>query len=104
MKTTYTSSFLLGTYTLGGKNATTELRTRFGDEMKKREIAAHICYVPLHSAPMGRKLSEQWGIKYDCPITEDYGSRVIRLPLHAGMTKDDAVRVAENTIEVLRSF
>ena len=83
---------------------TTELRTRFGDEMKKREIAAHICYVPLHSAPMGRKLSEQYGIKYDCPITEDYGSRVIRLPLHAGMTKDDAVKVAENAIEVLRSF
>lgn len=80
---------------------TTELRAKFGDEMKKHEIAAHICYVPLHSAPMGKKLGFK---EEDCPITEDYGSRVIRLPLYADMTKDDAIHVAETAIKVLREI
>ena len=59
----------------------------------------YICYVPLHSAPMGLKIG------YDpaaCPVTKDYGERVLRLPLYADMTVDDANDVVSALNDVLR--
>lgn len=68
------------------------------DELKKREIYAYICYVPLHSAPYALKL----GYKPEqCPITEDYGERVLRLPLYADMSSDDTIKVIEAIKEIL---
>ena len=75
-----------------------ETRTRLIARLKEKQIAAYICYVPLHSAPMGQKL----GWKPDqCPVTEDYGNRVLRLPLYADMTSQEARFVAESVIEAL---
>lgn len=75
-----------------------DTRTRLVDELKKRDVMAYICYVPLHSAPMGKKLgySEQ-----DCPTTEDYGKRTLRLPLYADMTDSDINKVLEGVFDVL---
>lgn len=73
-------------------------RTRLVDDLKKRDIMAYICYVPLHSAPMGRKLGYS---EDDCPITEDYGKRTLRLPLYADMTDADINRVLEGVFDVL---
>lgn len=68
------------------------------DELRKREIYAYICYVPLHSAPYAQKL----GYKPEqCPITEDYGERVLRLPLYADMTSEDTIKVIEAIKEIL---
>ena len=80
---------------------TDEIRTRLVEELKKEGIMAYICYVPLHSAPMGRKLG--WKPE-DCPITEDYGQRTLRLPLHADMTKADAEFVVQKTAEILKGL
>ena len=33
-----------------------KIRTDLVEYLKARDIMAYICYVPLHSAPMGRKL------------------------------------------------
>ncbi len=75
-----------------------ETRTWLIAKLKEKQIAAYICYVPLHSAPMGQKL----GWKPDqCPVTEDYGNRVLRLPLYADMTSQEARFVAESVIEAL---
>lgn len=71
-----------------------EERTRLIEALKKNDIMAYICYVPLHSSPMGKRLGYK---PEDCPVTEDYGSRVLRLPLHAEMT----VRDAENVIKCI---
>ena len=77
-----------------------ETRTRLIAKLKEKQIAAYICYVPLHSAPMGQKL----GWKPDqCPVTEDYGNRVLRVPLYADMTSQEAQFVAESVIEALKS-
>jgi dTDP-4-amino-4,6-dideoxygalactose transaminase len=76
----------------------TEVRTRVAEELKKDGIYLYICYVPLHSAPMGLKLG------YDpksCPVTEEYGERVLRLPLFADMTTEDALTVTEKLKKVL---
>lgn len=77
---------------------TDEIRTNLVTELKKKDIMAYICYVPLHSSPMGQKLGYK---AEDCPITEDYGKRCLRLPLHAGMTTEDAVRVTEEVRRIL---
>ena len=75
-----------------------EVRTRLVDELKKREVMAYICYVPLHSAPMGLKL----GCRPEyCPVTEEYGSRVLRLPLYADMVPDQAEQVVQMIGEIL---
>lgn len=77
---------------------TAEIRSELVEKLKEQQIYGYICYVPLHSAPMGMKLG------YDpekCPITEDYGQRVLRLPLYADMTTEDTMRVVENVKKIL---
>lgn len=75
-----------------------EIRTRLVEKLKEKGIMAYICYVPLHSSPMGRKL----GYKLeDCPITEDLGIRTLRLPLYVDMTEQDIERVIESISEIL---
>ena len=68
-------------------------------KLKDDGIYAYICYVPLHSAPLGRKLGYNPAA---CPITEDYGQRVLRLPLYADMTSVDAEFVCEKIKKVLK--
>lgn len=77
---------------------TDEIRTRLVEELKKRDIMAYICYVPLHSSPMGQKLG--WKPE-DCPITEDYGQRTLRLPLYADMTRQDVEQIISAVNEKL---
>ncbi len=77
---------------------TPEIRTKLVDELKKYEIYSYICYVPLHSAPMGRSLGYEPSA---CPVTEEYGETVLRLPLFADMTVDDALFVTEKVKEIL---
>lgn len=69
-----------------------EIRTKLVEDLKQNGIMAYICYVPLHSAPMGQKLG--WKAQ-DCPVTEDYGSRILRLPLYADMSESDVQSVIE---------
>ena len=75
-----------------------EVRTRLVDELKKREVMAYICYVPLHSAPMGLRLGCR---PENCPVTEEYGGRVLRLPLYADMLPEQAEQVVQMIEEIL---
>ena len=54
--------------------------------LKGKEITAPFHYVPLHLAPAGNRFGYKKG---DLPITEEYASRIIRLPLYADMTKEE---------------
>ena len=78
---------------------TDEIRTRLVAELQKKGMNAYICYVPLHSAPMGLKLGYK---PEECPVTEEYGAKVLRLPLYADMTKEDALAVTDAVKEILR--
>ena len=75
-----------------------EIRTKLVEDLKAMGIMAYICYVPLHSAPKGLQLG--WKPE-DCPVTEDYGARTLRLPLYADMTVQDAQRVVETIAQCL---
>lgn len=75
-----------------------EIRTRLVEKLKEKEIMAYICYVPLHSSPMGRKLGYK---QEDCPITEDLGARILRLPLYVDMTEQDVWYVMKQIASIL---
>jgi len=77
----------------------TEDRDKVIDGLKEKDIISYICYVPLHSAPMGIKLGYK---AEDCPVTEDIGQRTLRLPLYAEMTTDDALKVTNELKRILR--
>lgn len=75
-----------------------EIRDRLVEKLKAKDIYAYICYVPLHSSPMGLKMGYQ---PEKCPVTEDYGRKVLRLPIYADMTENDAFYVAEMVKQIL---
>lgn len=68
-----------------------QVRSDLINHLKSDGISAYICYVPLHSSPYGLKLGNK---PEDCPVTEDYGHRILRLPLYADMSLEDAERVS----------
>jgi dTDP-4-amino-4,6-dideoxygalactose transaminase len=47
-------------------------------------------YVPLHSAPAGRRFGRTAG---ELPVTDDISARLVRLPMYLGMTDADIARV-----------
>lgn len=76
-----------------------DARTNMINKLKEKEIASYICYVPLHSAPYGLKMGYK---PEDCPVTEDLAKRILRLPLFADMTTEDAQYVVDSIHEVLK--
>lgn len=69
-----------------------EERTRLIAHLKDVGINSVFHYIPLHSAPAGRKYGRTYGPLRHTDTTAD---RLMRLPLWAGMTKEDTARVIE---------
>ncbi len=67
---------------------------------KEAGIGAVFHYVPLHSAPAGRRYARQHG---ELPVTEDLSARLVRLPLWAGLGEAEIVTVAEIVTAVARA-
>ena len=68
-----------------------ETRTRLIDWLSERGINAVFHYVPLHSSRAGRRYGRAMG---SLDVTTSVSDRLLRLPLWAGMSEDDAFRVA----------
>ncbi len=66
-------------------------------DFKSNDISAVFHYVPLHTSPAGQRLSQS---AVDMAYTNDLSSRLIRLPLWVGLTRDEQNRV----IRVLQNF
>jgi dTDP-4-amino-4,6-dideoxygalactose transaminase len=60
-----------------------ETRSEILANLKRHGVQATFHYVPLHSAPAGRKYCRQSG---ELIVTEDICDRIVRLPLFADMT------------------
>ena len=73
-------------------------RTGFIDHMKARDIQCVFHYVPLHSAPYGRRTGRTSGSLH---VTEDIADRLVRLPLWVGLD-DQLDRVIESALEFFR--
>jgi dTDP-4-amino-4,6-dideoxygalactose transaminase len=62
-------------------------------KLKEKDIGSVFHYIPLHTSPMGEKMGYQVG---DLPVTERLSSRLVRLPMYAGMTNEEQDYVIEN--------
>lgn len=68
-------------------------RERVLGQMKSDGIGCIFHYVPLHSAPAGKRYARVSGAMR---VTEDLSERLIRLPLWIGLSEEQQVRVARS--------
>ena len=73
-------------------------RTAFIKYLKDKGIVAVFHYVPLHSAPAGRKFGRFHG---EDRYTTSEGDRLVRLPLYYGLTPEDQQYVIATAMEYL---
>lgn len=66
--------------------------------LKTRGIHAVFHYIPLHTAPMGRKYGGREG---QLPVTENLSGRLLRLPLYYDLTEAEQARVVAAVTEFL---
>lgn len=59
-----------------------ETRTRFIEHLREHDIHPVFHYIPLHSAPAGRRFGRTSG---GLPITEDISDRLVRMPFWLGI-------------------
>ena len=69
--------------------------------LNARGVAATSHYVPLHSAPAGRRLGRAHG---DMRVTDDMSARLLRLPLYADIFPGDQDYVIACVHEVFRDI
>jgi dTDP-4-amino-4,6-dideoxygalactose transaminase len=63
--------------------------------MRAAGVMATFHYVPLHSAPGGRRFAAR---ATDCPVTDDVAGRLIRLPFHNALTPTEVERTVETLL------
>ena len=78
--------------------ATGDQRTRFIDHMKQRRISCVFHYQPLHASPVGQHFGGRAG---QCPVAEQAGECLVRLPLYNTLTTSDQQRVIEAVCEFI---
>ena len=66
---------------------TFEDRSRFIEALSRHGVVAPFHYVPLHESPVGERVGRT--AEGGCPVTTDVSSRLLRLPLFAGLTDSD---------------
>lgn len=81
--------------------ANADQRAPFLNRMKEHGIQCSFHYVPLHTAPAGKRFGRA---PLGCPTTEDAAARLVRLPLFAGMGEAESGRVVEATLETLKEI
>jgi dTDP-4-amino-4,6-dideoxygalactose transaminase len=69
---------------------TMDARDKVIHDLAELGVAAVFHYVPLHSAPAGRRLGRAVGT---LSVTDDVSGRLLRLPLWVGMTDEQVERV-----------
>ncbi len=71
-------------------------RTDLISFLKKREISTVFHYIPLHSAPAGKRFGRFNG---EDVYTTKESERLLRLPMFYGLKKDEAEKVVSSVIE-----
>jgi dTDP-4-amino-4,6-dideoxygalactose transaminase len=78
-----------------------QTRDRVMSQLQEAGILAVFHYIPLHSSPMGLHLGNK---AEDLPITEDLSSRLLRLPLYAGLTREQFAFVRDKLTGILSAL
>jgi dTDP-4-amino-4,6-dideoxygalactose transaminase len=74
-------------------------RTEWLTAFREAGINAPFHYVPLHSAPAGRRFGRAVG---DLEVTDSVASRLVRLPLHLHLSEAQQDYIIERTLEIVR--
>jgi dTDP-4-amino-4,6-dideoxygalactose transaminase len=74
---------------------TVQDRTNFIGHLAQRGVQATFHYVPLHTAPMGRRVGTA---PLGAPVTEDIAARLVRLPLFTDLCAGDQDYVIDAVI------
>lgn len=69
-----------------------EIRSRLISYLKEQGVQAVFHYIPLHSAPAGRKFGEFSGKDQYTTVESE---RLVRLPLYFGISEDDKKQIIE---------
>jgi len=77
-----------------------EARSHFISQMKAKKITTPFHYVPLHSAPAGKKFGRTVG---DMTVTNDISERLVRLPMFAGIDAEQNT-IIEKVLETLQEM
>ena len=80
---------------------TEEVRQKFINFMKSKEISPYIGYLPLHSSKMGKALGND---PRNLPITNKIADCIVRLPLYNSMTREEVEYVCANMSEFFKSL
>lgn len=73
-------------------------RKAIQDKLAEKGVYAIFHYIPLHSAPAGKKYCR---IGSTMNVTDDYSERLLRLPIYDGIKKTDQIYIIEQISEVL---
>lgn len=76
-----------------------DIRTALISYLKSKNIYATFHYVPLHSSPAGMKYGRAAG---SLEVTEQLSDRLVRLPLGATMSLEEAERVSAEVVDLLQ--
>lgn len=76
------------------------IRERWIEGFRAARINAPFHYVPLHSAPAGRRFGRTSGA---LTVTDDIASRLIRLPLHLQLSESQQDYVIDKTIAIINA-
>jgi len=71
---------------------TPQVRDGLMDALRKRGILSVFHYIPLHTAPMGRKVQPACT---GLPVTDDMSQRLLRLPMYYELSRESQETVAE---------
>lgn len=75
------------------------LRDEFIAFCAKKDITAVFHYIPLHLSPMGREMGYKPG---SLPVTEEYASRLVRLPLYADLSETENQTVIDAVFDFVK--
>jgi dTDP-4-amino-4,6-dideoxygalactose transaminase len=85
-------------YTIRIKDATVEKRNAMLDALRQKGIGAEAYYpVPVHQMPYYK---DNFGV-FNLPETEKAAKQVMSLPIHPGVTEEQAKMIAETTLSLL---
>jgi len=78
-----------------------QTRDHVMNQLKSEGILAVFHYIPLHSSPVGLGLGYR---KEDLPVTEEMSGRLLRLPMYAGMTREQFTYVRDQLLTTLSAL
>jgi dTDP-4-amino-4,6-dideoxygalactose transaminase len=80
-------------------NSVDKGREKIFEELRQSDIGVNVHYIPIHTQPYYRQFGFGDG---DFPVSEDYYSKVISLPIYYGMTFSEQDLVVNKLENILR--